>query len=174
MSSEEGSPADIIKELRPSPPALIVEPSAEAGSPAREPRELPVICTSDATPAAADPDEAVPDKPLQTSAQAATTADPPRPTAESGACTTSALGTVERLPDPVKISEVTGSAGILPEGTTHASCDLAAPIPTQSQVRSVKEKMVFGPSEWDVRLLNNFHIHPGAQIRPVHRNGKRI
>ena len=33
--------------------------------------------------------------------------------------------------------------------------------------------MVFGPSEWDVRHLNPFHIHPGAQIRPVRRNGKK-
>ena len=173
MSSEEGSPADLIKELSPSPPALIVEPSAEAGSPAREPREVPVICTSDGTPAAADPDEAVPDKPQQTSAEAATTADPPGSTAESGACTTEALGTVEKLLDPVKLSEVTGSEGILPEGTTHASCDLAAPMPTQSQGRSVKETMVFGPSDWDVRHLNPFHIHPGAQIRPVRRYGKK-
>jgi hypothetical protein len=70
---------------------------------------VPVTCTSDGPLAAADPDEAVSDKPLQTSAEAAFTADPPGPTAESGTCTTDALGTLERLLDSVKISEVTGS-----------------------------------------------------------------
>jgi hypothetical protein len=135
---------------------------------------VPVICISDGLPAAADPVESVPDKPQQTSAEAATTADPPGSTAESGACTTEALGTVEKLLDQVKLSEVTGFEGILPEGTTHASCDLAAPIPTQSQGQSVKETMVFGPSEWDVRHLNLFHIHPGAQIHPVRLNVKSM
>jgi hypothetical protein len=131
-----------------------------------------VLCTSGGTQVAADPDEAVPDEPLQTSAEPATTADPPGPAAESGACNIDALGTVEKLLDPVKISEVTGSEGILSEGTAHASFDLAAPMLTQSQGRSVKETMVFGPSEWEVRHLNSLHIHPGAQICHVRRSGK--
>jgi hypothetical protein len=94
MTLEEDSPADIVKEPSPPPPPLILEPSAEAGFSAREPREVPVIGTSGGAPAAADTDESVPEKPLQTSAEAATTTDPPGPTAESGACTTDALGTV--------------------------------------------------------------------------------
>ena len=173
MASEEGPPADLAKELRPPPPALINDPSAEAGSPASEPRDVPVISTSDGTPTAAEPEEVVPDKPLQTSAEPATIADPPGPTAESGACTTDALGTVEQTPEPVKPSEVTITEGLLPEGTTHSSGDLAAPRPTQSLGRSIKETMVFGPIEWDVCHLNPFHIHPGAQIRPVSRNGNK-
>jgi hypothetical protein len=107
---------------------------------------VPVLCTSDGTPAAGDPDEAVPDKPQQTSAEPATTADPPGPTAESGACTTDALRIVEKTLDPIKTSEITISAVFLPEGTTHASGDLAAPRSTQSLGRSVKETMGFGLS----------------------------
>jgi hypothetical protein len=145
MASEEGSPTDLLKESSPPPPASILEPSAEAGSPARQPREVPVIYPSEGTPAAAYPDEAVPDKPLQTSAEPDTTADPPGPTAESGACTTDALGTVEKTLDPVKHSEVPISEGILPEGTTHDSCDLAAPRPTQSQGR-LRKRWFLGPA----------------------------
>jgi hypothetical protein len=50
---------------------------------------------------------------------------------------------------------------------------LSAPRPTQSQGLSVKETIVFGPSEWDVLHLNPFHIHPDAQIRPVSCSGKK-
>jgi hypothetical protein len=174
MASEEGSPTDLLKEPSPPPPASILEPSAEAGSPTREPRELPVICTSDGTPAAADPDEAVPDKPLQMSEEPGTPADQPGSTAESGACTTDALGTVEKTLDPVKPSEATISEGYLPEGTNHASGDLTSPSPIQSLGRSIKEAMAFGPSEWDVRHLNPFHIHPGAQIRSFRRSGNKV
>ena len=85
MVSEDGPPADLSKELRPLSSAFINDPSAEAGSPASEPRDVPVISTSDGTPTAAEPEEVVPDKPLQTSAEPATIADPPGPTAESGA-----------------------------------------------------------------------------------------
>jgi hypothetical protein len=52
MASEGGSPTYLIKELSPPPSALILEPSAEASSPAMEPQDVPVICTSDGTPAA--------------------------------------------------------------------------------------------------------------------------
>ena len=116
----------MAKELRTPPLALINDPFAEAGPPASEPRDVPVISTSDGTPTAAEPEEVVPDKPLQTSAEPATIADPPGPTAESGACTTDALGTVEQTPKPVKPSEVTITEGFLPEGTTHSSGDLTA------------------------------------------------
>jgi hypothetical protein len=171
MASEEGSPTYLLKGSRPPPPALTLEPSMEADYSAREPREVPVIWTSGGTPAAADPDEAIPDKPLQTSVEAATKADQPGPTAESGACTTDVLLTVEKSLNAVKPAEVTISEEI-PEDTTRASCDLAARRPTWSQGRSVKETMVFGPSEWDVPHLNPVYIHSGAQIRPVRRSGK--
>jgi hypothetical protein len=69
MTSEDSSPVDIVKEPSPPPPVLILEPSAEAGSPEREPQEVPVVGTSGGTPAAADTDEAVPDKHMQTSAE---------------------------------------------------------------------------------------------------------
>lgn len=173
MASEEDPVTDPPTELPPPPPAMIQDPSAEAGPPESEPRDVPVTSSSDGTRTAAEPEEIVPDKDDQKSAEPATTADPPGPTAESGACPTDSLGTVAKAPEPSKPSEVTISEDLLPEGTTHSSGDSAAPRPTQSQGRSIKETMVFGPSEWDVLHLNPFHIHPGAQIRPVRRKGKK-
>jgi hypothetical protein len=173
MASEEDPVTNLSIELPPPPPALIHDPSAGTGPPESEPRDVPVTCSSDGTQTAAEPEEIVSDKDDQKSAEPATTADPPGPTAESGACPTDSLGTVAKAPEPSSPSKVTTTEGLLPEGTTHSSGDSAAPRPTHSQGRSIKETMVFGPSEWDVCHLNPFHIHPGAQIRSVRGKGKK-
>jgi hypothetical protein len=168
MASNEGPRSDLPTEPPPSPPTTISNPSAEGGSPVRDPRDVPALGTAQGTAPAADPDEVVPDRALHTSADVAATSDTSGPTAESGVHPIDALATVAKTSAPEMTSEGPSTEG----GITHSTGDSGAPVPTPSQRRSVKDTLVFGPSDWNVCNLNPFHIHPGAQIRPVRRTGK--
>lgn len=123
---------------------------------------MPVIGTAQGTATDADSDDVVPDKAPQKSVVLAATVDLSGPAAQSSPYTTDVLATVAKLPMPDKPYEDTITEGMLSEGVTHSTGDLAASGPTPSQGRSIKETLVFGPSELDARLLNQFHIHPGA------------
>ncbi|MCX8500979.1 MAG: hypothetical protein ORO03_04725 [Alphaproteobacteria bacterium] len=78
-----------------------------------------------------------------------------------------------KTPVPDKPSEDTITEGVILDEITHSTKDFAAPEPSPSQGRSIKDTLVFGPDDWDVCLLNPFHIHPGSQIRPVRLTGKK-
>jgi hypothetical protein len=142
-------------------------------APARDPRDVPTIGTAQGPATAANPDDVVSDKAPQTSADLAANANPSGLTAESGAPTTGALATVAKSPAPDKASKDTITKGLLPGERTHSTGDFAAPEPSPSYGRSIKDILVFGPSEWDVCLLSPYHIHPGAQIRPARRIGQK-